>query len=164
MLKTLLLVLLVLLVAVPVAVMLVGRERIWTFVSGPADLSRYDFAAETRRGTGNDALACTSGACVSADLVIPNTELAPNAAIEAAAERLRQVEPLVERVDDRTDPTYGRFVVRTPLMRFPDTIDLFAGTSSSGETWLKAYSRSKLGSSDLGANRRRLGEMFGAPL
>ncbi len=164
MLKTLLLVLLVLLFAIPVAVMFVGRERAWTLVAGPADLGRYDFAAERRRGAGNDALACTNGVCASPDLPIANTTLEPAAAIEAAEERLRQVERFVERVDDGSDPTYARFVVRTPLMRFPDTVDLLAGTSPSGETWLKAYSRSKLGRSDLGANRRRLVALFGAPL
>lgn len=164
MLKTVLLVLLIVVIAIPVAVMIIGRERTWTLATGPADLGRYDFAAERRRGTDNDALACTSGICTSADVVIPETTLDPAQAIGAAGERLRQIERFVDRVDDGSDPTYARFVVRTPLMRFPDTIDLLAGTSSSGGTWLKAYSRSKLGRSDLGANRRRLSELFDAPL
>lgn len=164
MLKSLLVILLVIVVAVPVALALIGRERAWSLIAGSADLGRYDFAAGRRRDTPNDALACTQGACASPDVVIPATTLSPAAAIEAAESRLRGIERFTERVDDRSDPDYARFVVRTPLMRFPDTIDVLADASAAGETWIKAYSRSQLGRSDLGANRNRLQRLFGEPL
>ena len=67
-------------------------------------------------------------------------------------------DPNVTRVDDGSRPTYRRYVARTPVMRFPDTIDAEASeaTGSVEATVLRLYSRSLLGKGDLGANKDRL--------
>lgn len=45
---------------------------------------------------------------------------------------------------------------RTPLLGFPDTIDVLYVDLPDGRSSLALYSRSKLGYRDLGANRARL--------
>ncbi len=61
----------------------------------------------------------------------------------------------VTRVDDGGRPDYRRYVARTAILRFPDTIDAEA-IPGDGGTRLRLYSRSLLGKSDLGANAERL--------
>nr|WP_256477787.1 DUF1499 domain-containing protein [Aurantimonas marianensis] len=61
----------------------------------------------------------------------------------------------VTRVDDGARPDYRRYVARTPVLRFPDTVDAEA-IAGDGGTQLRLYSRSLLGHSDFGANAARL--------
>ena len=112
--------------------------------------------AETRMSaTANDALACTPGFCPAPDMVLAPAVETPEAAIASLSARLNAIAPHLERVDDGSDPHYARFVVYTPLMRYPDTVDLRAEAAEDG-TRLGVYSRSKLGSADFGANAARV--------
>lgn len=135
--------------------LLVGPERIWTQLAGPPDLGPVSFDRLERRETCNDALACSPGACpgLRIDIELPVYRDAP----EKLLDRLDRVVsgPDAVRVDDGVRPGYRRYVVRTRLMRFPDTVDAEAVASGDG-TLLRLYSRSQLGRGDLGANRARL--------
>jgi hypothetical protein len=142
------------------AAIVYGRERIWERMTGPADLGRYDFTEGRRSGSPNDALACTEGACTAPDITIATPDRPLADIVARVAERLEAIEAHVRRVDDRNNPLYARFVIYTPLMRFPDTLDIEVAERSDGAPAIRAYSRSKLGRSDLGTNRKRLEALF----
>lgn len=63
----------------------------------------------------------------------------------------------------RSEPVYAarweeadRFVERSALMRYPDTINAQVFGAGQGRSTLALYSRSQIGYSDLGANRARI--------
>ncbi|MEH6718273.1 MAG: DUF1499 domain-containing protein [Aurantimonas endophytica] len=131
-------------------------ETLWTRLAGPADQGPVDFAHLQRRSVPNDALAASPGAASGkVDLALPVYADAPDAL-------LRRLDAYVagdgnsERVDDRANPTYRRYVVRTRLLRFPDTVDAEALPAEGGGALLRLYARSQLGKGDFGANAKRL--------
>ncbi|MCQ0988273.1 DUF1499 domain-containing protein [Jiella marina] len=135
---------------------LVGPERIWRWAAGPADQGPIDFDSLHRRATPNDALACSPGTCSEpVDLSLPFF-------FEDAGTLMDRLDRVVsdfesaERVDDGKNPAYRRYVFRSRVMRFPDTLDAQADEVAPGKTSLRLYSRALLGRSDLGANRKRL--------
>lgn len=140
------------------ALFLYGRTTGWESASRKADQGAYDFATTPRSATDNDALACSDGLCQNPDLVLPPPPDDSASAFSEIEARIAVETGNVERVDDGDDPAYRRFVVRTPLMRFPDTVDI----RWSPEGW-RAMSRSLIGRSDLGANEARLRRWFGLP-
>ena len=66
---------------------------------------------------------------------------------------------IFDRVDDRSDPAQSRYVVRTSLMRFPDTIQFQAIDLDEGKSGLIAYGKSQIGAADHGTNIRRLAQL-----
>lgn len=135
---------------------LYGRANTWALITGPNDPGPYDFATESRRKTGNDALACSPGLCRSADWTLPFYDVAPRGLIGELAARLKRIDTRAERVDDGSRPDYARFLTFSPVMRFPDAIDLEAERLPDGRTGLRIYSRAKLGSRDFGKNREHI--------
>jgi uncharacterized protein (DUF1499 family) len=140
----------------PLAVLLLGPARIWS-VFGPADLGPVDFARLERRSSPNDALARPDAlpGAARADIA------APVFAIDARALRAAMARALAEERDllrVAVDPVAGteRYVQRTPLLGFPDTIDVLYLDLPEGRGTLALYSRSQLGYRDLGANRARI--------
>ena len=122
------------------------------------DIGPVDFATLRRHATGNDALICPAGLCTNAeaDGVAKVYDLAPAQLLE----RLTKIglaeagtEPLYRSVDrDRT----ARFVQRSRLMRFPDTIDVEVFPANENKSTLAIYSRSLVGRRDFGVNRARV--------
>jgi uncharacterized protein (DUF1499 family) len=55
-----------------------------------------------------------------------------------------------------------RFLVHTRLMRFPDTVAAQVIEQGPGQSTLALYSRSQIGRSDLGVNKRRLARWLSA--
>lgn len=139
------------------AFVLLGPERIWSLF-GPADLGPVDFARLERRSSPNDALACPeSGFCGGARADIAAPVFAVDArALAAAMERVLASERGLVRVAVDASAGSARYVQRTPLLGFPDTIELRYLDLPGGRSSLAIYSRSKLGHSDLGANRARI--------
>ncbi|MEX6506591.1 DUF1499 domain-containing protein [Jiella sp. M17.18] len=136
--------------------LVIGPSRVWEWIGGPADQGPVDFAALTRRSVPNDALACSPGLCrgLTVDLTLPAYSAAP-AALMYRLDRAALHDGNVARVDNRSRPNYRRYVARTKLLQFPDTVDAEAVASPDG-TGLRLYSRSLLGRGDFGANRARL--------
>lgn len=62
--------------------------------------------------------------------------------------------------DERTGRI--RFIAVTPLMKFKDDVDLAILPFGNGQSTLIAYSRSRVGYSDMGANAKRLEALIGA--
>jgi uncharacterized protein (DUF1499 family) len=139
-----------------VAFLVLGPARIWG-VFGPADLGPVDFARLERRGSPNDSLACPEGFCGGARADIPSPVFAMDArALAATMERVLEAERGLARVAADAAAGTARYVQRTPLLGFPDTIELRYVDLPGGRSTLAIYSRSKLGHSDLGANRARI--------
>ncbi len=137
-----------------------GPERLWTQFGGPADQGAVEFARLKRSPTPNDGLACSPGACAGAGIVnvpLPFYEAEPSALLNQL-DKLVLGDPNITRVDEGSRADYRRYVARTPVMRFPDTIDVETedADGSVDGTVLRMYSRSLLGESDLGTNKQRL--------
>lgn len=137
------------------AFLVVGRERVWE-AFGPADLGDADFATLQRRTSPNDALACPDGVCTAKAEIVPRVFAVDAAALRAAFARALANEPHLTRVAADEAKLTERYVQRTPLMRYPDTIVVRFLPLGQGRSTLALYSRSKLGHSDLGANKARL--------
>ncbi|MGB7433380.1 MAG: DUF1499 domain-containing protein [Ahrensia sp.] len=137
---------------------LFGRERTWTAIAGPADLGALDLTTVERTQKPHDALLCSQGLCdaVTVDQTLSTYDVSPAELIAALDAAATTVTHHVQRVDDGTDATKARYVARSNLMRFPDTIWLQAVTMDDGRTGLIAYARAQLGYSDLGVNKARL--------
>jgi uncharacterized protein (DUF1499 family) len=134
-----------------------GIDDAYAMIFGPADQGPVDFDNLVRTRAPHDALACPEGACGDAriDLV---TEVYPVSGAE-----LRRIVREVATAQPRTQIVYAarwededRFVVRSALMRFPDTVNArILGAGDQG-SMLALYSRSQIGYSDMGANLNRL--------
>lgn len=77
--------------------------------------------------------------------------------------RLREIVREVALAQPRTQLVYSarweeeeRFVIRSALMRYPDTVVARVYGAGPGQSMLALYSRSQIGHSDLGVNRARL--------
>ena len=141
-----------------------GIERAWTALFGPPDLGPVDFTRLSRRATPNDALACPPGLCGDArvDIVTPVYNL-PYHELRARLQSLIESDPGATRVAEDGGGRGDRYVIRTPLMRFPDTVDVLVLPSEGGRSTVAIYSRSQIGRSDLGANLARIRRWLGDP-
>ena len=133
-----------------------GIARLWERLAGPADLGPVDFTASRRSPTGNDALFCPARVCGAAAV----DGVAPVFAVPAARlrEAVRQIEAgdvdvSLLALDDAK--MQDRYLARTALMRFPDTINVRFIDLGERST-LALHSRSQLGSKDFGVNRARM--------
>lgn len=145
--------------AVAAVLSIVGPHRLWEQF-GPADLGAVDFATLVRRQTPNDALACLPRLCAAkADVAAPVFGGAQGDILRAI-ERALASEPDLEQVGSRPEQGILRFVQRSRLMRFPDTIDVQVIPASGGFAVL-IYSRSQMGQRDMGVNRARVERWMG---
>jgi len=137
------------------------RDRFWERLAGNPDLGMVDFASLARGPKPNEALACPPGHCPNYKDAMP----APVFNIEAPriarvlADDLAMLERTT-RVDDESDPLRFRYVTRTPLMHYPDTVNIeiipLASVDGEPRSSIAIHSRAKLGYSDLGMNRARI--------
>ncbi len=123
-----------------------------------------DFETLTRPRTPNTFLVAPDGVCQSAD---PDQEspIIPMAASDLS----RKLRGIVEaegswkdlRVSD--DGMKMHFVAVSSLLRFKDdvSIEIIPDASDPGHSTLAIYSASRVGHSDLGANRKRVRGLLG---
>jgi hypothetical protein len=137
------------------AFLVLGPERLWAQF-GPADLGEVDFAAFERRSTPNDALACLPEFCrAKADIPASIISRPPGDVFRAVQEAVSR-EPGLQQV--AADPGQGtlRYVQRSRLLGFPDTINVKVVPTVDGGSAVLIYSRSQIGEGDLGVNRARV--------
>jgi uncharacterized protein (DUF1499 family) len=134
-----------------------GIEDVHAFMFGKPDLGAVDFATLRRRRVPNDALACPPEACPNAlpDIVPP--------VFPVPGERLRRIVTAVATAEPRTELIFSdrwaeqdRYLVRSRLLRFPDTVDVLVIGQGEGRSTLALYSRSQIGFVDFGVNRARI--------
>ncbi len=132
-----------------------GLDPVWSLF-GPADLGPVTFETLVRRKSPNDALACPPGLCPAiSDLVAPVYPVPAQALRQALAEVLKREERLQRVASDDAAMT-DRYVQRSKLLHFPDTITVRFLDRPGGTSTVALYSRSQLGHSDLGINRARI--------
>jgi uncharacterized protein (DUF1499 family) len=147
-------------VVVVSAFVLIGPERLWSTV-GPADLGPVDFETLKRRKSPNDALLCPPLLCeAKSDLEAPAFAVDARG-LRAAMAKVVASEPRVTAVDIADKALTDRYVQRSAILGFPDTIvvrylDLPGGTST-----VAIYSRSQLGEGDMGVNKARIERWLG---
>lgn len=134
---------------------LYGPERIWAR-SGPADLGDVDFATLVRRETPNDALACGEGLCAArADLPAPVFAIPANEMFYKVQQAVAQ-EPRMVLMAKEPERGVLRYVQRSALFRFPDTMNVKVASLPDGRSAVLLYSRSQIGRGDMGVNRARI--------
>ena len=135
------------------ALVFAAREQIWVILAGPADQGAVDFANITRSGKPNDFLMCPKDLYADADAQAPVFPLSADE-LRASLHASLQNEPHLTRMDETTSAE--RYVQKTALMRFPDTISVRFIALSATTSTIAIYSRSRLGYSDLGVNKARV--------
>jgi uncharacterized protein (DUF1499 family) len=138
------------------AFLAVGRERSWEMIFGPADLGPVRFETLRRATRPNDALACPRDLCEITPDVVPPVFAVDVARLRAAFALLVAAEPLITRVAGADDDLGQRFVQRSELMRYPDTVDVRFVELGEGRSTIAIYSRSQIGYRDMGVNRARV--------
>jgi uncharacterized protein (DUF1499 family) len=122
----------------------------------PANTDFIDFAEIRRSVTGNDALACAPGLCLTkvdlplAPVAIPATELA------AKVKALPTLEPRTVLVAENDAELRYVLVQRSALFDFPDTINIVIQPIDASHAAIAIYSRSRYGTGDLGVNMQRV--------
>ncbi|WP_165820229.1 DUF1499 domain-containing protein [Microvirga sp. KLBC 81] len=132
-----------------------GLDRFWQSIFGSPDLGAVDFKTLTRRKTPNDALTCPQDFCPNAK---PDDE-PPVFSLPATRLRVIVSEVVLSQPNTsllETSAEQDRFLVRTKLMRYPDTVVAQVIALDEGHSTLALYSRSQIGRSDFGVNRRRI--------
>jgi uncharacterized protein (DUF1499 family) len=127
------------------------------------DIDRVDWPTLTRHKTQNDALACPPGLCpgAKADFAPRVYPLEPSALLARLREVARSQPDTRELSCEPDCDRIARFVQRTRLMRFPDTIDVAVFPAPGGST-IAIYSRSLIGRRDFGVNRARIERLLAA--
>jgi uncharacterized protein (DUF1499 family) len=133
---------------------------IYEAVFGPPDLGPVDFGTMARRRRPNDALACPAGLCDRAEpdfsppvFALSEDELRER--LTAAILREPGVTPVYR--DARPGlPAQDRYVARSALMSYPDTIDVRYVPLAENRATLALYSRSQIGIRDFGVNLARV--------
>ncbi len=142
------------------AFVVLGPERLWSQF-GPADLGDVDFATLVRRDTPNDALACLPEFCAAkADVAAP-VFAKPFGDVFLSIQNAVVHEPGLEQVDADAGQGTLRFVQRSRLMGFPDTINVKVVPTADGGSAVLIYSRSQLGKGDMGVNLARVERWIG---
>jgi hypothetical protein len=132
----------------------------YELIFGSPDLGPVDFETFRRGTRPNTALACPPGFCrnATADLdpgVFPFGEEALRRRFTAFALGQPRVVPVYRHAAPGL-PTQDRYIQRTALMSFPDTIDVRFIALSETTSTLAVYSRSQIGYSDRGVNLARI--------
>jgi uncharacterized protein (DUF1499 family) len=131
-----------------------GLDRVWQHLFGSPDLGSVDFAALRRRRTPNDALVCPRAFCPDTPDSEPPVFALPGARLRSLVSEAALMDANTTLV--QSGPRQDRFLVRTRLMRYPDTIVAEVIEQGPSRSTLALYSRSQIGRSDFGVNRRRI--------
>ena len=122
-----------------------------------------DFKTLTRPPKPNTCLAAPKDLCENA-----KADCHPPALSQPAADAFASVVACVHQekswgklVSD-SDGLRLRFVATTGIMRFKDDVDIQLIAKTDSETDIAIYSRSRVGYSDLGANRKRVEKLLTA--
>ena len=141
-------------------ILMFGPEWVWSFF-GPPDLGPVAFETLERRTTPNDALVCPPHLCLARSEFVPPLFAVDANGLRAAMAKVIASEPRIALVHTDDMTLTERYVQRSRLLGFPDTVVVRYIERSKGRSTLAMYSRSQLGRSDLGVNKARLERWLG---
>ena len=137
------------------AFIVVGPERVWNLF-GPADLGDISFETLERRTTPNDALACPTELCSAKSDIVPPLFAVSASDLQLAFSKVIASEERVTKAAASARDKTERYIQRSRLMGFPDTIVVRFLEQPEGRSTIALYSRSQLGRGDFGVNRARI--------
>ncbi len=145
-----------------VIVYFIGRESALAMILGPADKGRTVFRTLKRSSLPNNSLICPENYCENA---IPEI-VAPVFSVSAdhLRERLRASlipEKRLERVHTNDPAMRERYVQRSSLFRFADTIQVEYIPLDADRSTIALFSSAQVGLSDGQVNRKRLKRWLG---
>ena len=146
-------------ILVAAAVLLAGRERIWSLAFGPADLGPVDFNSLTLKDTPNQFLMCPAdSACAATPHAGSPVFAVTEQALRSAIIKTWSAMARTRLVAGGSKPASGeiRFVQYSRWLGFPDTVSVHTYPLDGNTSTLAVYSRSQVGRSDLGVNRQRV--------
>lgn len=141
----------------------IDRTRFWERIYGDLDLGPIDFSTLVKGKKPNEALVCPSGFCPAYDRPRPAPIFKSDASelIKELDQRISALEK-VKRVDDASDPLRRRYVTYSPLMHFPDTMNIEAidleAVDGEPRSSVAVFAKARIGYSDNGANRARINQ------
>lgn len=138
-----------------VAFFIIGPARIWR-IAGAPDLGDVAFETLQRRTTPNDALACPKTLCRSPIDIEPPVYAVDAPSLRLALARALTDEPRLQQVAADDVRLTDRWIQRSALLQFPDTIVVRILDAGPDRSTLAIYSRSQIGVGDMGANRARI--------
>ena len=136
---------------------LYGWDKVWERVAGPADMGPVTFQGLAKGPKPNQALICPQGLCHPdhVDQISPIYGVRAEELAKILQESLALERNLV-RVDDQSDPLQLRFVQRTSLLKYPDTVRVLIKPVDTESSTIALYSQSQVGRSDFGVNLARM--------
>ncbi len=145
------------LIAISIAFFAFDRDGFWNRTVGNPDLGQTDFSNLKPSKKPNEGLVCPEGYC-------PNRtpdQISPTYALSASELRSKlskalEPKPNVTRVDNNEDTTKLRYLTRTPLMHYPDTMSIDFIPLGDNKSTLAIHAKAQVGTSDLGNNLKRI--------
>ena len=139
------------------SIYILGPQKLWASIFGPADQGRIVFKTLKRSKLPNTALICPVDYCDNAksDTSVPQFGVPADKLREKFRAGLK-FEKNLERVHINDPMMRERYVQRSPIMRFPDTIQVEYIPLGPNRSTIALYSRSQIGISDRGVNLNRL--------
>lgn len=135
-----------------------GRDAVWPTLFGPPERAAVSFKDWDRAPGDNEYILCPPDLCPG-ETNGPSPEFAvPVDDLRAAWERMVARKPHTDRLSWDEDTMQGDWEVRTPVLRFPDTVTARFLSLGEGRSTLAVFSRSHYGKSDLGTNGRRISQ------
>lgn len=134
-----------------------GREKSWEVLFGPPDLGPVEFATLQKTSRPNQVLLCPVDVCKAAtpDMMPPVYAL-PVDKLRDAFRQIISQEAHAEQVAVDGGNQTERYVIRTNLMRFPDTVRVKFIALDNDTSTLAIYSQAQIGYSDRGVNKTRV--------
>ena len=129
---------------------------------GDADLGPARFDDLVRPDKPNQFLVCPVSYC---KLTVPDQmskayPVAPDTLLSTLKEMVSGMG--TARIINDPEPDGFRFVDRTSFFKFPDTISIDVVSGESGTSMVAVFSRSQIGYSDLGVNKKRVESLLTA--
>lgn len=144
-------------VALGAVFLLYGREESWAVLFGPPDMGPVEFATLQKTPRPNQVLLCPVDVCKAAtpDMMPPVYAVSIDK-LRDAFHQIISEEAHTEQVAVDAGRQTERYVVRTNLMRFPDTVCVKFIALDNDTSTLAIYSQAQIGYSDRGVNKTRV--------
>lgn len=133
-----------------------GRDAVWSTLLGPPRREPVDFTTWDRAPRPNAFILCPADLCPGETHGTAPVFPVPPAELHAAWEALAARKPHTRQLARDEDLMQGDWEVRTPVLRFPDTVTVRILPAGPGRSTLAVYSRAHYGYGDLGVNGRRM--------